>query len=177
MVLGLALIGVAFTHSYLTLLAWLLLFSGTAGLYDVGLNAVSVRHEQLLGRPILTSFHDSFSGFAALGALLSGGLLTLGVPFRNLYLLTAAFLVLLAVVLLRSTALPQAERQMDGGRPPSTRTNAYRDAGVLLLAVLTFFNEGSLETWAALHLRDSLGVTVFVGAFGVTAIHSAMLLG
>lgn len=180
-VLGLALIGVAFTHSYLTLLAWLLLFSGTAGLYDVGLNAVSVRHEQLLGRPILTSFHASFSGFAALGALLSGGLLTLGVPFRNLYLLTAAFLVLLAVVLLRSTALPQAERQVDGGRPPSTRTtSAYRDAGVLLLAVLallTFFNEGSLETWAALYLRDSLGVTVFVGAFGVTAIHSAMLLG
>ena len=181
--LGLSLLGIALTHTLAPLLVWLLLFSGGGGLYDVALNALSVRYEQQVRPGALPYFHAGFSGFAALGALLSGALLAAGVPFRALYLGVAAVLFLLALVSLRSTSLPEPtlEERTQARPAASSGWRRFLPVGVVLLlsvlAGLTFFNEGSLETWAALYLRDALGVSVFVGAFGVMAVHTAMLVG
>ncbi len=184
--LALGLIGVSLTHAYATLVALLLLFTGGSGLYDVGINAVAVRHEQgrrdqVLSYKVLPYFHAGFSGFAALGALLSGGLLALDVPFRSLYWLAAAAMLLAALVWrgdVPAGTVPADSVNAEPGRAVSR--SPFRNGAVLLLAVITlmaFFGEGAMENWSALYLRGSFGVAAGVGALGVAVFHAAMLLG
>lgn len=84
--MGLSILGISQVDSYLLLVGTFLLYFAANSAYDVGINAAGINIEQTKAQQILTYFHAAFSGFAAVGALLTGILLTVGENFRLLYI-------------------------------------------------------------------------------------------
>lgn len=180
--LAAALVGVAFAPTYPALLALLILFTGSSGLYDVAINTLAVHHGRAARREVLPAFHAGFSGFAALGALLAGLLLAGGVPFRLVYLPLAVAVAAVALLVWRTVPLARPAGPANAApadADPAARS-VYRHPTVLLLAALAlmaFFGEGAVENWSTLYLREHLHVPAAVGAAGVAVFHAAMLLG
>lgn len=167
--------GLYLVDGYAVLLLLLLVLFGSSGVYDVGINAAAVGYEQRTHRRVMTYFHGVFSGAAAAGALLAGVLLTAGVAFRLLYLLLAALLACVAVLVWRSRRLP--ERGAAGGVKSS---GLYRNPAILVVGVITglgMLSEGALEAWSAIYLRSHLELPAVLGASGVAVFHTAMCLG
>lgn len=178
--LAAALVGFSITGSYLVLVFLFLLFACASGAFDVGINAASITAEQRSGHRLIPYCHAAFSGFAALGALLSGLLLSFGVSFRLLYLLAAIVCALYVAAMLLTRALPYKappEVKAEGvGKPQSL----FRQPVLLLLGgivALAAISESSLENWSVVYLRTVMGLPVLLGAFGVALYHAAMFTG
>jgi MFS family permease len=95
--MGIGFAWLAFVGSYASLFAALLVLSAASGAYDVGLNAVAMDYERATGRRRMAVIHAAFSAGGAIGALLAGALITMGVDFRLIYL--AALVPLGAMIL------------------------------------------------------------------------------
>ena len=174
-------LGFAIVGGVALLIALLLVYYSSTGVYDVGINATAIGVEQRTGRQIMSLAHGSFSGGGALGALSAGGLVSVGVPFRWLYVGVAA---LLAGAMLLTRMLSLDERPTPatatGPRRLSDRFGLFQSRPLLLLAALTalgFLFEGIMETWSPIYLRSSLSLGVLVGASGVAIFHLAMMVG
>lgn len=133
--------------------------------------------EQTTGRRFLSYIHGTFSGAAAVGALTAGLLLSLGLPFRSIYLFLAVMLLVAAAIFLKAPVLPhlQTETASEG-----TSRELLRDPRLIGLAVMVamaYFGEGSLENWSTIYLRDFVNLPVALGASGVVVFHLAMLTG
>jgi MFS family permease len=175
--MGLSFAGLAFTASYGSLLAILLLYSATSGIYDVATNAFAMDLEQITGRRMLAPLHAAFSGGGAGGALIAGALISAGVDYRYVYvgILFPVALVVLAVAL---TQFPQATSRPDD--EVEARTGLYRNLSLVLVAVvaaLAFFSEGTMEDWSGIYLRQTLALPAFLGASAVAIYHAAMAVG
>jgi MFS family permease len=180
-----ALVAVAFAGYTLLNQAWLIvpllvfMYGGSGGL-DVSMNAAAMAYEQITGRRVMAYLHAAFSGLAALGALLSGFLIYMGVPYRLLYLGVALSLGIFVAVVWRSAALPGPAARAAQAEAAPPRTPPYRLPAVIVLAAvagLSFFSESTLENWSAIYLRTALGLPAVVGAAGPATFHTAMLLG
>lgn len=178
LMMAVAFVGFAVVKSYLPLVALMLIFYGGSGAYDVGINAAAIGVEQHSERRVMAYFHAAFSGFGAVGAILTGVLLSVDVPFRLLYLAVAAGMAGIAAITW------QMGRQSLGADETITNEPAsfelYRNPAVLLLAgvaALAFLSEGSLETWSAIYLRSTLVLPALIGAAGPAMFHTAMLVG
>ena len=175
--MGLSFAGLAFTSSYGSLLAILLLYSATSGIYDVATNAFAMDLEQITARHVLAPLHAAFSGGGAGGALIAGALISAGVDHRYVYVgtLFPIALVILAVALTRfPQAAPRPENEGEA------RTGLYRNPSLILVAVvaaLAFFSEGTMEDWSGIYLRQTLALPAFLGASGVAIYHAAMAMG
>ncbi|MDX1654816.1 MAG: MFS transporter, partial [Candidatus Competibacteraceae bacterium] len=170
-----ALTGIALVDGYaLFVLLLMILFAGS-GVYDVGINAAAAGYEQRTHRRVMTWFHAAFSGAAAAGALLAGILLIL-LPFRQLYLLLALLLLMVAVLIWLSHRLPVASTPVLETRRPGL----YRHPALLLLGFITglgMLAEGAMEAWSAIYLRSYLELPTLLGAAGVAVFHGAMFAG
>jgi MFS family permease len=174
--MSVALVGVSLVERYLVLMGVMVVYFGASGAYDVGINAAAIHVEQFGERRVLSYFHAAFSGFAALGALATGAVLSLGYSFRHVYVGLAAVFAGIAAALWLTGALPRGADEGGDGASVSL----FRDPAILLVAVvvcLGFFAEGSMENWSAIYLRDVLGLGAVVGASGVAAFHAAMAVG
>jgi MFS family permease len=175
--MGLSFAGLAVTSSYGSLIAVLLLYSATSGIYDVATNAFAMDLEQITGRRVLAPLHAAFSGGGAGGALIAGALISAGVDYRYVYVgtLLPVGLVIVAVAL---TRFPQAaSRQEDDGEE---RIGLYQNLSLILVAVvaaLAFFSEGTMEDWSGIYLRQTLALPAVLGASGVAIYHAAMAVG
>lgn len=190
LLIGCALLGIAVVQTYGLLVLLLMLFFASTGAFDVGINTAAVALEQRSGRKILSYVHAAFSGSAALTALLTGALLSYGMPFRWLYVALALLVVTFAVVLrrgggARTAALPAASVPTASSPIASSTASdrplpLYRSGPVLLLALITAFGfqiEGEVGNWAAVYLRALLELPPWLGASGVAVFHGAMLIG
>ena len=177
-VMALAWVGFAAVPSFAALIGVLAVFSAASGVYDVGINAAAIAAEQRTGRRLLPLFHGTFSGGGAVGALTAGGLVSVGVPFRALYLAIAVLVAAVAVAIWRSDGAGGGERAGAAGR--RDRWGLFRRRALLLLAAVTalaFLFEGAMETWSVVYLRRSLELPALLGASGVAIFHAAMLVG
>lgn len=159
-------------------IAVLVVLGAGSGLYDLAINTVAVRHEQVTGALVLTPLHACFSGGGVVGALGAGALISGGFPFRYLYLLVGGALLIVALLSLGLSSQTVARVQSDF--PPAGWYRPYRNALVLLLALavaLGFLGESAMEGWSAIYLRNALGLTALVGGTGVAAYHAAMTTG
>lgn len=177
--ISLAFIGTAFSHAYPLLLPFFLLFYTATAAYEVGINAAAIYVEQVSGRQVMSYFHAAFSGFAALSALLVGGSLALGVPFRLLYPVVAFLALGLAWVAWRSGGFKYGGKTAS---PPSETgtSRLYRRPLILLLAVITalaFLTEGEMGNWVTIYLRSVLELPILIGTSGFVVFHSAMFVG
>lgn len=178
--LTMAAICIAFAaiDSVVLLVALLLLFASSSGIYDVGINAAAMSIERRTQRRVMSFLHAVFSGGGAAGALATGGLLALGLPFRAIYLLVAG--VLIVTIGWAVTSLP--EGSIARAQQPAARRGAglFRHPALLTLAAITalaFLFEGVMETWSVIYLRQSLDLPAIVGASGGAIFHLAMMTG
>jgi MFS family permease len=178
-VFGVGIAGLALAGGYRGLLGVLAVLYAASGLYDVGINASAVDAERRSRRSLMPLFHATFSGSAAAGAVLAGGLLSFGLDYRAVYLtlLAPLFPVLVAV----SMTPPPGETRHD---PDGTKGTAgyalFRSLPLLLvasIATLGLLAEGEMEHWSGIYLRDALGLPAFLGGTGVAAFYAAMAVG
>jgi predicted MFS family arabinose efflux permease len=144
----------AYAPGLSTLAACLFGFGLVHGALNIAMNGSAVEVERSLGRPIMSSFHATYSvgGFvgAAVGALFAHADLSAG----------ATFLAVAAVVLaLAAWARGQLPRV---ARPVSPQQTNGPLPGVLFLGVLAFcclVGEGAAADWSSVYLRDELGTS------------------
>ncbi|KAA2252977.1 MFS transporter [Solihabitans fulvus] len=152
----------------------LALWGAFQGSLDVAMNAQGVAVEQAYGRPILSSFHAWWSLGAFAGTGLGALAIAMGID------LTVQLTGL--AVLLGAAAWPLIRRMLgdDGATEEHHLGVPWRDRRIMLLAALMFAGllcEGAVGDWAAVYLRDSLGVPASSAGLGYAAFAVAMFAG
>lgn len=178
LLLGASFAAFAVVGSYPGLVALLVVFLVASGVFDIAVNAAAIGQEQAGRRHVLPVLHAAFSGGGAAGAVGAGLLIATGMPFRLLYLGTGA--IVAATVVAWALAPDPADSTAVGEGSTRLERRLFGNRLLLLLAGLTalgFLGEGAMESWAAIYLRSSLGLGALVGAGGVAAFHTAMLVG
>lgn len=175
---GLGISGLALAGSFVALVGVLVVLYASSGLFDVGINASAVDAEQSGGRRLMNLFHATFSGGAALGALLAGVLLSAGLDYRAVYL--TLLLPLLVLLLAVASTPPPGSQGREGREKPPSGYALFRNPALLLvafIATLGLLAEGEMEHWSGIYLRDALGLPALVGGSGVAVFYAAMAAG
>ncbi|MBB5956761.1 MFS family permease [Saccharothrix tamanrassetensis] len=156
------------------LFAALALWGAFQGALDVAMNSQGIAVEQGYRRPILSGFHAwwSFGGFVGvgLGALLIGS----GVD------LTTQMLVSTGVVFLAAWPLTRAMLGDDHAVDDHRLGLPWRDKHVLVLGAIMFAGllcEGAVGDWAALYLKETVGVTAESAGWGYAVFAVLMFVG
>lgn len=173
----------------------MLAFGVAGGMLSVGLNAQGVQVEQAYGRPLMASFHASFSIGGLAGALLGGWL-----AWRQAGTVGHPQTAVLGVVVLAGLAVAVAAGRWlardpgdHGGRPPSWRwfprgwparcwparrsPRSPRLTGLGLLALCCLIADGAAGTWSGVYLRDNLDAPRGYAAAGFAGFSLAMAAG
>jgi MFS family permease len=190
---GMGIAGLAFSGSYPTLLATLVVLYSSSGLYDVGINAVAVDLERVSGRRFMSYLHAAFSSGAMAGAVGAGALLQAGVDYRLVYLALLPLTSLVAAFTAARFPRPgtrgtRDERSHSGTSPAADsgdkgsagRWDLYRSGPLLLVAAIACLGllaEGEMEHWLSIYLRDTLELAAIVGGSGVAVFYGAQALG
>jgi hypothetical protein len=162
--------------------AWLLvgfLVAGAGqGLEDVFVNAAGQEAEVRRGRAVLQWLHGCYSLGAGAGALATGAALQAGASYRA---------VLLGAALVHAAAATHVVAWLGELRTEIVRSEhrvslkVLVAAPVLLVPALVlaaaYFVEGSMDVWSVLYLREELGASPMVGAWGLAAFSFAMAFG
>jgi hypothetical protein len=152
------------------LVAIVVLVAGS-GAYDVAINGAAMADTRWSRPAPLTLLHAAFSAGGVAGALGAGVALGAEVAFQAAYLVAATAVLVVAAL---AFALPPAARPVgDRAHPAAVRVLVPLAA----LAALAFIAEGSMETWSAIYLRESLAAPAVIGALGPATFHAAMLVG
>ena len=161
--------------------AWLLaanlFFFGMAmSSMDVAMNAQAVDVEHLAQRPLMSSFHASWSigGFA--GALLGAFMASQGIdPNTHFVVATALFLVLLLLTM--RNLLPHQPTLEAGEQAPVFQLPARVLWGLGVVAFAAAISEGAMADWSALYLTDVVLADEGVAALGFAVYSIMMTLG
>jgi MFS family permease len=156
------------------LFAALALWGGFQGALDVAMNSQGIAIEQRYGRPILSSFHAwwSFGAFVGVGL----GALAIVAGLR----LDVQMIIATVVLVLVSWPLVRLMLDDDHSVDEHKLALPWRDRRVLLLAGVMFGGllcEGAVGDWAALYLRDSIGVAPQRAGLGYSVFAVTMFLG
>jgi len=164
-VLGLALIG----------------FGVAVGVLDVAMNANAVAVQSEIGRPVMSSFHGTYSVGGLTGAVGGGRATAAGVSPLLHFTLVAVTLGLISLVasswLLSSAgaAAPKAAPVHGWAKLP----RQYRLALFLLgfVGLCSMVGEGAAGDWGAIYLHDNLGTSLGFASSGFAAYSIAMAAG
>jgi MFS family permease len=181
--------------SMAVLMAVLLVFGVAGGQMDVAMNSQAVRVERGYGRPLITSFHASYSFGGLAGALLGGAFAWAGVGLAPTFAAVGVPLAAVALLarrgLLRGPDTPgrtagqvtAAARDAPGGAAaqgpgaPRRRGASARIIVLGLLALCCLLSEGAVGSWSAVYLRDNLGTSAGFAAMGYAAFSLTMAAG
>lgn len=147
---------------------------------DIGANAVGADYESHHGAQAMTGFHAWFSFGAVLGAIGTGTALASGMSFRTIYF-TLAVLLLCGAVLVCVSALPQPtapDASTGDSKMPGKKLWQVPGVGLAVAMVcLCFFNDGALENFLSVFLRDTLESGALLAGIGIGSYHLASLSG
>jgi MFS family permease len=179
----------ALARSVVELGAILFVFGAIYGVLLVALNSAAVEIEATSGRAIMSPMHGLWSVGGLVGAVI-GGLLAAHLTAAEHFAVVGVAGVVVAV----GFARPMLRTGID--RPPvrsEDTSTARREQGaqrqvartpislaVVLLGVValcTAYGEGAIGDWTALHLRDNLGATAGVAAYGFGVYSVAIAAG
>jgi MFS family permease len=168
------------------------------GMLDVTMNAQAAEVETRYGRPVMAAFHAWWSLAGTVGAVLSGLAIRAGWPMSRTTVVGAVVLGAGALVASR-WLLPPEPRPDAAPAEVAGAAEAAAQAGVSLgplrrrwagrqrlprvswllgaLCFGSFLCEGAAGDWAGVHLREDLGVSAGVAAFGYGAFAGAMTAG
>lgn len=141
-------------------------FGFTLGGQDVSMNAQAVHVERAYQRPIMSSFHGSYSVGAMCGAGFSALMCNLALSPLHHFLIVAA--ILAPSMLLVGTALTPT-------LPSEQKTKApmfvLPDRHVLVLSTVafcSFVGEGAISDWSAVYLAHELHSSASIAAAGLS---------
>ena len=158
----------------LVLLVVLFLYGLLSGGFDVAMNAQAATVEHLYGRPIMASFHGTWSVASLIAAGIGGFLAGHAVPVE-LHFLVVALLVLAGVGLAQRELIVD-ERPAAAARPSFTLLpRALVPLGLIAFGVLLF--EGAVGDWSAVYLRDTLGSPPTEAAAAFVVFNLLMTIG
>ena len=162
-----------FAPGLLLLILALFLTGGANGAMDVSMNAHADAIERAGGRAIMTACHAMFSLGLALGAVPAGFIAEAGIaPGPHLLAFGAVFTVPLLVI---RNVFPRDGRTLGGG--PHF---ALPRGPLLLFGALCFtaaLAEGSMNDWATVYYRESLGAGPVATAAAFSVFGGAMFIG
>ncbi|GGU64752.1 MFS transporter [Streptomyces albospinus] len=169
------------TRSALQLGLVLLVFGVAYGGLNVAFNAAAVDLAEVIGRPILPSFHAAFSAGGLAGAGIGGVLAPHLAPLPHLLLLTGSGLLTTA---LAGRVLLRAPTPGTGGGAAAALRNSRATTGRTrllitvygLITLCTAYGEGALADWGSLHLAQDLGTGPGVAASGYAGFALTMTL-
>ncbi len=171
-----------------TLMVVLFAFGVAGGMMDVAMNAQAVLVERRAGRPLMTSFHASYSfgglAGALFGALFAWANIVPAVNFAIVGLPLACVAALAGRWLVADPGGNGADPAAAAGPPAAApvaagRLRTWTPALMLmaLLAACSLLGEGSAEGWSAVYLHDSLGTSAALAALGYAGFSVAMAAG
>ncbi len=155
----------------LAMLGWGL----TAGVIDVGMNALGVRTERVARRPILNSLHATWGAGALAGSLITIAAVRTGLgPFAH-FLFLAAALTGFALVVGKHLLPDQAESDCRSGKAGGAAVAGLRGGwtrAVVVLGVLgaaAALCETSVSSWCGIFLTEQRAASVGVASLGYPA--------
>jgi MFS family permease len=183
-------IGMGLASGLPALVGSLFAFGCAGGMMDVAMNSQAVEVQRRYGRPLMTSFHASYS-FGGLAGALFGGLfawagigpavnfIAAGLPLAVAALLAARWL------LSEKPGRSADEQPLAGpkpdGKPGARLVRRSRWSLVLLLlgllALCSLLGEGAADGWSAVYMRDNLHTSAGLAALGYAAFAVAMAVG
>lgn len=142
----------------------LFLFGLLAGGFDVAMNAQAATVEKLYGRPIMSSFHGTWSIASLVSAGAGGFLAGRAIPVE-LHFLAVSLLVLAVIGFAQRDLIPEERPTAAERHSFALVPRALLPLGMLAFSVLLF--EGAVGDWSAVYLRETLGSppTEAAGAF------------
>lgn len=174
--LALVLLGLLPADRPVGLGAALLIFGAVVSVCDVALNDHGLRVEDLLGRPLLSGMHASFSLGVGVGSLLGAALEALEVSLAAGFLGVAVVTLPAGAVVARRLLPDPATSVHRPGRPPGPGWSP-RLVAVGLLAFCAALAEGAANEWAALYLHEVAGASTSAAALGFAGFAAAMFAG
>jgi predicted MFS family arabinose efflux permease len=158
------------------------------GALGVSMNAQGVEVERGYGRPLMNSFHASYSAGGLVGALV--GSLAAHEGYSPLRHVAVAATIAAALCLAATGGLVARSAEKPAARPaqrPADRPPTHRFTGRLpgsrelwVLAAIVFcllLSEGAMADWSALFLKDSANATAATAALGYAMFSLAMTIG
>jgi MFS family permease len=144
---------------------------GCNGLMDVTMNNQAAHFEALAGRPVMSSFHATWSLGGWCGSLL-GSLFLLDHRLSAWHLAILCLLIIggmirIAPSLLRTVAEPGPIFAL-----PTREILIFA-----LLCLIAMLSEGAVADWAGVHLRDDLGTPYALSGLGFNAFAICMASG
>lgn len=169
--LGLTAIGLG-AGSAPGLVAALLLAGALVGAFDVAMNSQAATVERAMAKPVMGSFHASWSLAAAAGAGIGGFAAQQQIALWIQLLCVGGFALLLLLPFF-TAFIPDTE-------PAATKRRWRFEKGLVLLAVVAFaalLAEGATADWSAVFLTEDQDASAMVAAWGYGLFSIAMFLG
>lgn len=171
---SLCLVPVGLAESFGGLIGSFVLIGVASGFLDVAMNVHGLTVEQRLGRPILSGLHAAFSFGALAGSAVGGVVAAAGVGVSSHLSVVAAAGVAVALTAGRVLLPPSADASPEGPLL-SVPTRALAVVGAFAFCVL--LAEGSVNDWAAVYLKGSIGTDEGTAALGLAAFSLTMATG
>jgi predicted MFS family arabinose efflux permease len=160
-----------------SIILWFALFIFGAALstMDVAMNEQAVLVERLAGRPLMSSFHASFSIGGLAGALIGAGMASLSFMSPFIHFLIASLIFGGAMAFARPNLLPGIQQNGE-------KQSVFRlpERGLWLLGTVAFcssIGEGSMADWSAVYLTRILNTDTGFAALGYAAFSLTMTVG
>jgi MFS family permease len=157
-----------------TLWVALFLFGAATSTMDVAMNDQAVMVEQRSQKPLMSSFHASFSIGALFGAVLGAGIVWLSLDTLSHFILAALlFFILMAIV--ARFLLPTEGRQREGESMFRLPPRIVWPLGAI--AFCAAIGEGAMADWSGVYLNQTIQTTTAVAALGFAAFSLTMTIG
>ncbi|HUG84833.1 MAG TPA: MFS transporter, partial [Euzebya sp.] len=169
----------AVATSFATLAAAMLMIAAASSFQDVGMNTQGVLVQRRYGRPLMSSFHASFSIGLAAGAALGAAAAALGLGFRPTMVAGAAvlFVVVLGANRWLLNIAETARRDPSQGRVRARLPHRGLLIALGIIGFASFITEGAAADWAAIYLSDETGASESIAAVGLVAFSTTMTIG
>jgi MFS family permease len=144
---------------------------GFNGLMDICMNNQAAHFEALAGRPVMSSFHATWSLGGWCGSLL-GSLFLLNQQLAASHLALLCLFIIGGMIWLAPNLLPTVSKQGPVFALPTRAIVIFA-----LLCLIAMLSEGAVADWAGVHLRDDLSTPHALSSFGYSAFAICMAGG
>jgi fucose permease len=162
--------------NFVTLFASLMIFGFCMSIMDMAMNTQASEIERRLGKSVMSSFHAAFSIGGIAGGLMGAGAIALSLSVLTHFTLIAVLLLL--VTLIARVPLMTIQGETDTKEASSVITLPHPALWALgAVAFSATIGEGSMIDWSAIYLKDVVGSTESVAAYGLIAFSTLMTVG
>lgn len=156
----------------------LALYGTSYGVFNISLNSAAVDLEKAMERPVMSGLHGLFST-GALGGALVGGLAAAHLSVGPHLMIITGLGLVITVIFVRPLLARDPHLNVSRAERHASNKGGSLGLVVKLMAVVAFctaFTEFSSNDWSVLHLRDDLGASPMLAAYGYAAYECAIAL-